>query len=164
LWSILYSGSFLDPDPKFELRIRSDPDPTHWLCYPSEFGSVINWQEGSGSGFEINWPVGSVSENIIVDQAYWKTIAEIKPYFSLKFLFWHRNESFSCIPTPDPQWPDRVDPDPVLWIRIRSDPKLLAGSGSGSRSGKNSFGSGSRQPGSEMEWKLNYSEWKGKNS
>jgi hypothetical protein len=37
----------------------------------------------------------------------------------------------------------------VLWIRIRSDPKLLAGSGSGIYH----YGSGSGQPGSEKNFK-----------
>ncbi len=45
--------------------------------------------------------------------------------------------------------------DSVLWIRIRSDPELFAGSGLGS--GKNHFGSGSGQSGSGMNFKPNLS-------
>ncbi len=51
----------------------------------------------------------------------------------------------------------------VLWIRIRrsrirSDPKLFAGSGSGVWSGINNFGSGSGQPLSRMNLKQNFSD------
>jgi hypothetical protein len=50
---------------------------------------------------------------------------------------------------------DRIDQEPVLWIRIRSDPKLVAGSGLGS--GINNFGSGSGQSGSGMNLIPNFS-------
>ncbi len=43
----------------------------------------------------------------------------------------------------------------VLWIRIRSDPELFAGSGVGS--GINHFGSGSGQSGSVMNFIPNFS-------
>jgi hypothetical protein len=46
----------------------------------------------------------------------------------------------------------------VLWIRIRSDPKLFAGSGSQVGSEKNHFGSGSGQPLSGMNLKQNFSD------
>ena len=45
----------------------------------------------------------------------------------------------------------------VLWIRIRSDPELFAGSGSGVGSGINHFGSGSGQSGSGMNFIPNFS-------
>jgi hypothetical protein len=57
-----------------------------------------------------------------------------------------------------------ADPDPGLgafltsvWIRIRSDPELFAGSGSGIGSGINHFGYGSGQSGSGMNFIPNFS-------
>jgi hypothetical protein len=52
------------------------------------------------------------------------------------------------------QDPNQGVPKSVLWIRIRSDPKFLAGSWSGYRSGKNHCGSGHLRIRKKFEVKL----------
>ncbi len=78
-------------------------------------------------------------------------------------LYWSSYAACTEVDTQLPEMVLQVNDDiyifmPVLWIRIRSDPKLFSESGSGVGSGINHFGSGSWQPLSSMNLKQNFSD------